>query len=198
MKRTAATAATLVLVGLSVSTASAATPKVDAHGTANCTIWSGKATFKPGLVAGGIASSVAVKFKAKLVCTGTSGVASGSLKASGTASSNDCAAQSDPPVLASGTIKWKGAVKYNPSAISASNASASIDANNVEIDVPSPGPNPPAGTTVIMGSFSGQHAVATLLTDQTGTAFAATCASKKGVKSVTFTGVTGPSTFKIS
>jgi hypothetical protein len=193
-----ASAATLLTAGLATSTAQAATPKVNAAGTASCTLFGGKAKIKPGLMSGGTATSVAFSFKAKLSCSGSSGVTSGKLKASGTATSNDCnsLANTGLPQTVS-TIKWKGTGKYNPTTIVASNGSAQVGAA-ITIHVPSTGPNPPAGTTTISGSFAGEHAASTLVTDQTTLAFATACGSKKGLKGFTFNGTNGASTLDIS
>ncbi|MGZ4688109.1 MAG: hypothetical protein ACXVKA_05595 [Acidimicrobiia bacterium] len=191
-------AVTLVLGGLGAASASAATPKVNASGTANCTLSNGKAKIHPALMNGGTATSVAFKFKASLSCSGSSGVTSGKIKATGTATSNDCAALANNGLpQTTSTVKWKGVGKYNPSTIVASNGNAEVGAA-ITIHVPSTGSNPPPGTTTITGSFAGEHAISTLVTDQTTVAFADACGSKKGLKGFTFNGVNGPSTLKIS
>ena len=190
-------AAMLALWAVGGGAAQAMKIPVNASGTAHCSV-AGKATLTPSLVIGGTAASVAFRLKGNLVCTGTSGVVRGKLAASGTTSTNDCTSEDSPPTLATVTVKWNApGVKLNPSVITASNGLATISADDVLIQVPSPGPNPPAGTTSISGSFAGEHAVASLVTDQSGTDFITACGSKKGVKVMTFSGVHGPSTFDI-
>lgn len=188
----------LLVAGLGATTAQAANPPVNATGTTNCTLSHGKAKVKPALMNGGTATSVAFSFKANLTCSGSSGVTSGKLKASGTSNSNDCAALANTGLpQTTSTIKWKGAAKYNPTTIVASNGNAVVGAA-ITIHVPSTGSNPPPGTTTLTGSFAGEHAASTLVTDQTTLAFASSCGSKKGLKGFTFNGTNGASTLHIS
>jgi hypothetical protein len=189
---------TLLVAGLGTATAQAAKPKVNASGTASCTLSNGKAKVKPALVNGGTATSVAFSFKATLSCSGSSGVTSGKIKATGTSNSNDCGALANTGLpQTTSVVKWKGAAKYNPTTIVASNGNAVVG-TAITIHVPSTGSNPPPGTTTITGSFAGEHAASTLVTDQTTLAFASACGSKKGLKGFTFNGTNGPSTLHIS
>jgi hypothetical protein len=192
------TGAALAFSTLGTGAAHAMTVPVDASGTAHCTV-AGTATLRPGLVIGGTATTVSFLLHAQLTCSGASGVVRGKLVANGTTSTNDCLSEDSPPTFGTVTVKWsKPRAKLNPSTITATNGLATISASDLLIQVPSPGPTPPAGTTSITGSFAGEHAVASLVTDQSGTDFISGCAIKKGVKKLTFSGINGPSTLDIA
>lgn len=193
------TGAALAFSAMGTGAAEALKVPVNASGTAHCAVVSAKATLRPGLVIGGTATAVAFTLRASLACSGTSGVVSGKLTASGTTTTNDCTSQDSPPTFATAIIKWKApGARIISSTITASNGLATISADDLLIQVPSPGPNPPPGTTSISGSFAGEHAMTSLVTDQSGTDFIAACGTKKGIKILTFSGVHGPSTLDIA
>lgn len=67
--------------------------------------------------------------------------------------------------MTSATIRWKGSARYAPSTVVWSNGQVMPVSDlfaQSEWGFPSPGPMPPAGATVVSGSFSGQVVTAVL------------------------------------
>lgn len=197
-----ATAAALAfgsVVALAGPAGAAVTP-VNASGTANCSV-SGKAKINPPLTNAVVLRTITVKATLS-GCTGTSGVTSGkaTLTETSASPSNGCTGLASGLNSVSGSIKWKGATKYNLSAISFSNGESTLGAN-IGFRLPSNGPTPAAGTSTFgAGSFAGEHAVATATLDLNLAGFLAACPGPKGkgIKKLAFTGLLGPSTFNIT
>lgn len=168
-----------------------------ATGPLSCSVTSGTLSVSPPLSFGGSASTATFTFKLALACSGTSGVTSGTYKGSGTADSNACATLADsgvPPV--SGTIGWKGPVRFAASNVAFSNASFSLANSDIAIALPSAGTT--SGTSTVTGSFAGEPLAVGLVADQSISTLAADCYAKSGLSKLSFTGVAGPSTLAIS
>ncbi len=175
---------------------SAASNKVNASGTINCTFSKGSLKVDPGLSFSGTADSATFTFAGKLVCGGTSGMTGGTLTGTGTSDTNNCATLSTQgiPVITA-TVNWKG--KFNPSTIVFSNGNFGI-ATTVGVNLPSTGPNPPVGTTTVTGSFAYEPLAANFIADQSISTFVAGCNSTSGLSGFTFDGANGPSTLSVS
>ena len=192
----ASSLAAAVRVGTTPS--AAATPSNAASGSAICTMSKGSMTIAPGLQFGGTATAATFSLTAKLLCAyGSSGVKGGTIAASGTGPSNDCGILANTGVPAmSGTIRWKG--NFAPSTIDISNGNFAITGTGISIVLPSSGPSPPVGTTVVTGSFADERLSATLVVDQSVPTFAAGCNNQSsGLTGFTFTGVNGASTLTV-
>jgi hypothetical protein len=187
-----------MLVGVTPSSAFGARPTTAASGPLSCSITSGTLDISPPVSFGGTATAAVFTFSDKLKCSGTSGVTSGSFKASGTASSNDCAAlatEGFPPV--SGTIHWKGAQRYSPSTVDFSNGGFSLANSEVAVDLPATGAS--AGTATVAGSFAGEPLAVSLVADQSISTLEAGCYNtQQGLAGLSFTGVAGPSVLDVS
>lgn len=195
-----ATAASMAFGGFAVAagTAGAAAPPINAIGTANCSVV-GKAKISPALTNDVLIRTTTVK--ATLTCTGTSGVTGGKATIATTSATpaNGCTGLASGLGSFTGSIKWKGAVKYNVSTVSFSNG-ASVLGTVIGFRLPSNGLTPPAGTSTFAGSFAGEHAVSNVTLDQTLATFLASCPGPKlkGIKKLSFTGINGGSTFNIA
>lgn len=190
----------LVVMGLALSGWLAYATTIPAGGsyptanTVHCTL-TGKATFKPGLKTGGTAASVAIAFSGKLsACSGTgtgANVTGGTVKATGTGTSNNCttlATTSLPTITA--TTKWKVKKKTPKLADTTTKFTSGSVTIGTNITVALSG-------SATGGAFSGDSASATAVTDQTASQFATACGSKKGLSSFTFKAV-GPSSVSLS
>jgi hypothetical protein len=193
----AAAAASIALGGLALTAgaAGAAAPPINASGALNCTAV-GKAKISPALTSAAVIRTTTAKVT--LTCTGPSGVTSGksTLVSTSQTAQNGCTGLASGLGQFSGPTKWKGAVKVNPSTVTFSNGNA--DFANSGFFLPSQGPNPPAGTSTITGSFGGQHATAHVILDIDLATFTSQCNSPKGIKKLTFTGARGQSTLNIA
>jgi hypothetical protein len=174
----------------------AAAPPVNAHGTASCSA-TGKIKVKPALTIPGTGAPATLTVKLTIAgCTGTSGVLSGKGTLTSTFPTDNCTALATLHPVTTGTIKWKGAVKVNPSTVSFSNSSSTVT-DPVTLHLPSPGPTPAAGTSSFTGSFAGQHANATFVLDQHIADLTPLC-SGKGIKKLSFSGLQGVSHFNVT
>jgi hypothetical protein len=195
-----ATAASIAFGGFAVAAgaAGAAPVVVNAHGSANCSA-SGKAKISPALTNAVLIRTTTVKVT--LTCTGTSGVTGGKATIATTSATaqNGCTGLASGLGTFTGTIKWKGAAKYNPSTVAFSNGEAVIG-TNIGFRLPSDGPTPAAGTSSFTGSFQGEHAISNVVLDIGFSDYLAACPGpkNKGIKKLSFTGVRGPSTFNIA
>lgn len=197
IRKLALGATTLALVfggmatGIGAGVAQAAAPPVNATGTANCSV-TGKIKASPALAIPGTGAPSVLTTKVTITgCTGTSGVLSGKGTFTSNVPTDNCTALATTnPLSASGTIKWKGAVKLNPSTVTFSNSSSTVAD---PITTNSPG----AGTSTITGSFSGQQAIAQYVLDTHVADLTAACLGK-GIKKLAFTGAQGASTFNIT
>ena len=179
------------VVGMGAGVAGAAKPVVSATGTANCSA-TGKIKASPALAIPGSNAPATLTTKVTISgCTGTSGVVSGKGTFTSQVPTNNCTAlQTTDPLPATGTIKWKGAAKYSPSAITFSDSSSTT---SDPITSTAPG----SGTSTITGSFANEHALSKEVLDQGVAELLAGCTGK-GIKKLSFTGVHGASTFKIT
>lgn len=175
----AATVAVTLGVGVVAATGASAAAPVNAHGSMHCTV-TGTVKFKPGLVNGGTASSVAASMKLKSTsCSGTAHVTSLKGTLAATLTSNNCIDLATKPFPASNTtVKYKSATKYNASTIHYTTG-AFTPTNPITFDEPG------SGSSSVAGSFVGQHPTIHLQLDQDVNALAAACAGK-GLKKMSF------------
>ena len=184
----ASAALTFGAIAGSAGVAHAAAPPINATGTANCTAV-GKIKASPALTIPATSGLTTVTTKVTISgCTGTSPVLSGKGTFVSTAPTNNCTSLGAlHPFASTGTIKWKGTVKVNPSTVHFSDQSSTL------VD-PLVSNAPGSGTSTVSGSFSGQHASAHYLLDQHQADLGTACTGK-GIKKLSFSGA---STFKIT
>ncbi len=202
MIRRLALVASVAALGFStigVEAAHAAAPIAGTGTVGTCTL-TAKAKIKPGLVFGGVLTPVTTKFSGKLSgCAGGTGdganVTGGTVKGTITsASPNDCLGLAVTGLAAFDvTIKWKTA-PATPKLLPTTTHIAPTPAANIVIGtwitITLTGTNDPAPT----GSFASNAVTATANTDETAATFAAACATPKGLKAFTFSGLNAPST----
>jgi beta-glucanase (GH16 family) len=185
-----ATVVAVVVAGLGLVTSpSGATAAFNAYGSVRCTM-SGAQTSKPGLTGSATAGVVQV-VKAKLTCTtGSTGnanvtVNSGRLVATSAAATLSCSTAALPRVTAS--IKWTArGGNVNPTYVLWSGGSGSTS--------PRVAKTYPTSVSLISGSYAGGTAALHFVHDALGVA---ACATRAGMKKVTFKESGGASTFEI-
>ncbi|MCU1426124.1 MAG: hypothetical protein JWL83_124 [Actinomycetia bacterium] len=176
--------ATLVAMTAVSGPAFAASPPIDGTGTVGCTITGGKASFNPGLVSGGTATSEAIKIKITVTCNSGTGdganVASGKISGTLHSNSNDCGNLLGPTAVTGNlTAKWKvdpHTAKLNPSVTSVSTITGGVDGTG-HATFTTTGP-------VNSGSFNGKTANGNASTTQTAADLGAACSSSKGLKKI--------------
>jgi hypothetical protein len=183
----------VAVIGLqvgSVGAASATAIRVSASGTAHCTVTKARASFNPGLHNGPSTGPVTVHLHASLACTGTSGVATGTLNAKSRLTSSSCDDLEQGTLPARAHVAWSGFSASDPlytaSVIMWSNGRITDDPSQPNdpfiATFASPGPTPPAGTTMITHSFAGETGVLKLDLFGRGTGFfIGACASTRGL-----------------
>jgi hypothetical protein len=178
------------LVASSVTTASAAKPKVTAVGSVTCgSPGSGKAKIKPAFSLVAQAGQRVTTSKFKTTCTGTTGNAavtplSAKIKSTSTSSAAstclDLQAGGETATTTVVNIKWKASGgKILPTTIVFTSILGGTPANGFT----NPGPT---GDAIVTGSYAGNDAVSQVIISNSVADLTAACLSKKGLKKLAF------------